>query len=425
MNTEVKTLLACIADDLTGATDVALTLTRAGLSTTQIVGVPGNSPIPKDQAIVIALKSRTIPAEEAVAQSLASVRRLRAEGVEHFFFKYCSTFDSTDQGNIGPVIEALMAELGVELSIACPAFPANGRTVYLGHLFVHGTLLEQSSLRDHPLTPMHDSNLVRVLSKQTRLAVGLLPYARVNAGVEAIQNELDQMSGKGTRVCIADALSERHVEDLGYACGDMKLVTGGSALAAGVGKRLLEKYAASGTTSSGPRFIPPTGHTVILAGSCSEATRAQVALASERLPAFRLDVESLLAGAPVVADAVAWAQERLGNTPVLIYSSADQSQRQATEDAYGKLTAGSAVEAAIAEIARRLRATGTTRFIVAGGETSGAVVESLQLCALRIGPEIDPGVPWTTSPDGDLALALKSGNFGSNDFFLKALQYLS
>lgn len=421
----MRPLLGCIADDLTGATDIALTLTRAGLSTTQIVGVPSAGEVPSDQAVVVALKSRTIPAREAVAQSVESVRRLRELGVEHFFFKYCSTFDSTDEGNIGPVVEALMTELGADHTIACPAFPANGRTVYLGHLFVHGTLLEQSSLRDHPLTPMRDSNLVRVLSRQTKLSVGLLPYLRVAAGVETIRKDLKELARRGTQICIVDAVSELQVEDVGYACGDMKLVTGGSALATGVGKRLLEDYGISAKSNSSSRFHPPAGRTAILAGSCSEATRAQVALASELLPAFRVNVDDLLSGANVVTEAVAWAEQHIGQRPVLIYSSAAQSERQAAEESHGKLAAGSAVEAALSEIAQRLRALGVTRFIVAGGETSGAIVERLQVRALRIGPEIDPGVPWTATPDGDLALALKSGNFGTSDFFLKALRYLS
>lgn len=421
-------LIGCIADDLTGATDLALTLVRAGLSTTQTVGVPADeSEIPDDQAIVVALKSRTIDPKEAVEQSVQTLRSLRKKGVEHFFFKYCSTFDSTDRGNIGPVIEALLAELDADFTIACPAFPTNGRTVYLGHLFVGGKLLEQSSLRDHPLTPMHDSNLVRVLQKQTALKVGLMGYTDVEAGPESIRQQVAKLASEGVQIAIADAVSERQVVDLGYACGYFPLVTGGSAVATGVAKRRLElQEELHGPNSGPPRldFAAPGGRTAIFAGSCSAATRAQVAVASKELPARQLDVAALLAGEAVVDGVVDWAAEQDDGRPILVYSSATQQQRQATEDAHGKQASGEAVEEALAEIALRLRDEGVTRYIVAGGETSGAIVERLGVNALRIGPEIDPGVPWTTDPTGTMAFALKSGNFGAEDFFLKALKHL-
>ena len=414
-------LIGCVADDLTGATDLALILKRAGCRVVQIIGVPeAGQAVPDADAIVVALKSRTVPAQAAVAWSLEALGWLRRAGCRQHFFKYCSTFDSTDQGNIGPVADAMMAALGAPVTIACPAFPENGRSIYQGHLFVGDMLLSDSPMKDHPLTPMRDSNLVRVLARQSRSHVGLVPFATVEKGPEAVRAALDALAAKGPSIAIVDAITNDHLMTIGAALDGMALVTGGSGVAMGLPQnflraRLLEARAAAAD------FDPPAGATVMLAGSCSAATRGQVEAARAALPSLLLDADALADDGGIVDEAIAWARERLAKGPALIYSSADPAVVARIQERHGREHAGAMIEGAFARIAAALREAGVTRYIVAGGETSGAVVEALGVNALRIGPEIDPGVPWTTSIGGaPLALALKSGNFGAPDFFAKA-----
>jgi 3-dehydrotetronate 4-kinase len=420
-------LLGCIADDLTGATDLALILTRAGMRTVQIMQIPEvNADFAAFDAVVIALKSRTIPAADAVALSLRSADALLAYGAKQIFFKYCSTFDSTDAGNIGPVSDALMDRLGAGLAIACPAFPANKRTIYFGNLFVGDVPLAESSMRNHPLTPMRDSNLVRVLQRQTRRQVGLVPYSVVDQGADAIRAAFAAARARNDSYVIVDALSDRHLVDIGAAADDMPLITGGSGVAIGlpanyVRKRLMRAAAP-------PTTMPaPAGRAAILAGSCSEATRAQVKTAvAAGLPAFRIDPLAIAGGTLSAASLVQWAVGQPAARPILIYSSADPDAVTGVQAALGRDKAGALVEEFLAEVARGLVAAGFTRLLIAGGETSGAVVNALDIVALEIGPEIDPGVPWTrTTGEPALVLALKSGNFGATDFFLKAWNLLS
>jgi uncharacterized protein YgbK (DUF1537 family) len=421
----VALLLGCIADDLTGATDLANTLVRQGMRTVQVIGVPdADAPLPDADAIVVALKSRTIPAAEAVAMSRAALERLRTAGARQFFFKYCSTFDSTDQGNIGPVADALLADLGESFTIACPAFPENQRTIYLGHLFVGRVLLSDSSMRTHPLTPMTDANLVRVLGRQTKAKVDLVPFAVVSQGPQAVAAEFARLRAAGVAHAVVDAVEDRHLLDIGTACAELKLVTGGSGIALGLPENFRRQGLLS-TTGTADALPKVAGKEAVIAGSCSAATLLQIEQMKRTRPAFAIDPVALAADEGLAGRAIAWARERLANGPVLIYASAPPDEVARIQQTLGRERAGELIEHALAEIAAGLVAAGGRRLVVAGGETSGAVVQRLGAKALRIGPQIDPGVPWTVSiGEPALALALKSGNFGTPDFFTKAFAML-
>jgi uncharacterized protein YgbK (DUF1537 family) len=420
-------LIGAIGDDVTGSTDLALMLSKHGMSVVQTIGLPRAGAVVHDaQAAVVALKSRTAPVGQAVADSLAACDWLLAQGARQIFFKYCSTFDSTEQGNIGPVAEALMERLGAEITIYCPAFPENGRSVYNGHLFVGGDLLSDSGMRHHPLTPMTDSNLVRFLGRQVRdpETVALVSYATVDRGPAAIRDRLQELAGRKCRHAVVDALTNRHLAAIGEACADLKLVTGGSGVAMGL--PLNFRRANLLGDSAGPALLPRLdGGIAALAGSCSAATRRQVKRMSARFPSISIDPQELASGTLSIEDVARWAAERIGQTPVLIYSTAEPEQVAAVQAQLGREAAGHLIEQAMGEIALLLRQTGVRRFIVAGGETSGAVMAALSVRSLRIGPEIAPGVPWTvTEEEPRLCLALKSGNFGDDDFFEKAVRML-
>ena len=414
-------LLGYIADDLTGATDLAIMLTRAGMRTLQVMQVPeAPGSLEGFDAVVIALKTRTCPVEEAVRLSLASADALLSHGARQIFFKYCSTFDSTDQGNIGPVADALLDRLEDPLALVCPAFPTNKRTIYMGNLYVGEVPLAESAMRDHPLTPMRDSNLVRLLQRQTRSKVGLLAFPIVNRGSDAIGAALATAQQLGQRFIVVDAITDDHLLAIGKAAAHHKLVTGGSGVALG----LPANFIAAGLMrlAEAPRTIAaPKGRAAVIAGSCSEATRAQVAAAkSAGIPAFEVDPLQIETGAHVGPRLAIWAKAQPANRPVLIYSSADPASVARTQETLGRDRAGAIIERALADAAEELVAGGFSRLIVAGGETAGAVVNRLSVTALEIGPEIDPGVPWTQAVGRDLVLALKSGNFGAPDFFIKA-----
>jgi len=418
-------LLGCIADDLTGATDLANTLVRQGMRTVQVIGVPdAKQPLSEAEAIVVALKSRTVPAAEAVAQSRAALAILQSAGAQQYFFKYCSTFDSTDAGNIGPVADALLADLGETFTIACPAFPENKRTIYLGHLFVGDVLLSDSSMRNHPLTPMTDANLVRVLGRQTKGKVGLVPFAVVSRGPEAIRAEFARLRAAGLRYAIVDAIEDGHLFSIGAAGADMRLITGGSGIALGLPANFRRRGLLS--TSGAAAALPAaSGRSAVIAGSCSAATLAQIEHMKQVQPTFAVDPLALAAGEDVVGRALTWASDRVTGGPVLIHASAPPEDVARIQAKLGRERAGEMIEQALAEIAAALVAGGVRRLIVAGGETAGAVVQRLGIKALRIGPQIDPGVPWTASiGEPPLALALKSGNFGAVDFFTKAFGML-
>lgn len=416
-------LLGCIADDLTGATDLALTLTREGLRTVQSTGQPRSDlDLAGIDALVVALKSRTIPAADAVAQSLAAAEALRRLGAQRFLFKYCSTFDSTDAGNIGPVGDALLEALGARQAIYCPAFPENGRTIFFGHLFVGDLLLSDSSMRHHPLNPMTDASLVRVLARQTKHKVGLVPLKQVQAGSAALRAALDKLASDNVRHVVVDAVADTDLGIIGEAVGDDLLVTGGSGVALGLPaayrRRGLLAHKANADTL--PKI---TGAAAVLAGSCSAATLGQIA--AFKGPHLHLDTDAIARGEAVVDTALAWAKDKLGNGPILLSASESPEAVKALQAKYGVEKSSHAIEKTMAALAKGLVAAGVARMVVAGGETSGAVVGALDVTALRIGPEIDPGVPWTASVGKKpLLLALKSGNFGAPDFFTKAFQRL-
>ena len=417
-------LLGCIADDFTGATDLASMLTRAGMRTVQVIDVPkASDAVPEADAIVVALKSRTIPAAEAIAQSLAACRWLTAAGAKQFFFKYCSTFDSTDKGNIGPVADALLAELGDDFSVVCPAYPENGRSIYMGHLFVGQQLLSDSPMRNHPLTPMTDSSLVRVMGRQTPAKVGLVALPTIRAGAAAIDGAFDKLRASGIRYAVCDAVDESNLIAIGHASANLKLITGGSGVALG----LPDNFRKAGLLVEAKDTHPlpkAGGGAAVLAGSCSEATRRQVEVMQKAHPSFKLDPAQLAQDFDVaVAEAIAWARQQTG--PFLIFSSDEPAHVADVQAKLGRDRAGSLVEEAFAAIAPALVANGVRRIVVAGGETSGAVVKALGVKQLAIGPVIEPGVPATFSlGQPGLALALKSGNFGGDGFFLTALARL-
>lgn len=412
-------ILGVIADDFTGATDVASMLVRAGMRTVQVMGVPDGPP-PEADAVVVALKSRTAPVSEAVRDSLAALRWLQGGGARQFYFKYCSTFDSTPTGNIGPVAEALLDALGSDFTIACPAFPENGRTVFRGHLFVGDELLSDSGMRHHPLTPMTDANLVRVLQAQCQGRVGLARHDVVSQGTDALRQRLAELRASGMRFAVVDAIDNDALRTMAAACADMPLITAGSGVALGL-PAVYETQGWLKPDAEAARLPSVGGRAAVLSGSCSSATNAQVAhwIAQGR-PAMRIDARALAAGEDLATQATRWAGAQ-GDTPVLIYATAQPDEVKAIQAELGVQRAGHLVEQCLARVAASLVDAGVRRLVVAGGETSGAVVQALGVQQLRIGAAIDPGVPWTQAEGRPLLLALKSGNFGTVDFFSKAL----
>lgn len=432
MGMQRNIVLGAIADDFTGATDLANNLVRGGMRCLQVIGVPQEDiDLQEIDAVVVALKSRSCPADEAVDSSLAALAWLREQGARQLFFKYCSTFDSTDKGNIGPVSDALSEALCAAQTVMVPAFPVNGRTVYQGHLFVGDRLLNDSGMQHHPLTPMQDADLVRVLSRQTAHPVGLANRAVLAQGAAATRAHLAALAEQGVRHVICDSLDEQDLDVLAEATVTLPLVTGGS----GLGQALPVQYRAQGWLAeiTEPGCLQPaSGSALVLSGSCSRATLAQVAnfLANHPNGGFALDPLSLAEGEKQYEQALAFALARLSqDTPVLIYASADPEKVTAAQQALGVARAGQLVEEALSQLAVTLVNEGVGRLLVAGGETSGAVVSALGITTLRIGEQIDPGVPWTQAPlagrDAPLSLALKSGNFGGVDFFTRAFEVLA
>jgi len=421
-NKSISPLLGCIADDFTGATDLAGILVLNGMRTTVTLGINERSASDAD-AIVVALKSRTASVTDAVESSLAALRWLQKQGCRQFFFKYCSTFDSTPEGNIGPVAEALMDELGVSLTVACPAFPANRRTIYNGYLFVGERLLEESSMRFHPLTPMTDSNLVRLLRAQSKRQVGLIQYSKVSSGSSSILQAIAESRSEGFGLVVIDAISESDLRNIASACQDLTLLTGASGLAAGIPDTFRSRGLLALKEDAG--LLPSvTGFSAVLSGSCSETTQRQVAWAEQRMAVLHLDPLSAATDPDLALKAAEWARLRMDKGPILISATADAKKVKEVQEKLGIGRAGQLVEDLLADIARRLAAHGVRRLIVAGGETSGAVVKALGIRNLRIGPQIDPGVHWAVA-EGDhrMLLALKSGNFGTDDCFTKAWSY--
>jgi len=417
-------LLGCIADDFTGATDLANNLVRAGMRVVQTIGVPNAHLSAEVDAVVVALKSRTIAPQDAIDQSLQALQWLQGQGAQQIYFKYCSTFDSTAQGNIGPVTEALMQALQTDFTIATPAFPDNGRTVFKGYLFVGDVLLNESGMQHHPLTPMTDANLVRVMQAQCTSKVGLLTHKTIAQGATAISQEITNLKQQGVRIAIVDAVSNDDLMRLGPALKGMPLVTAGSGVAIG----LPQNFGLSPTPQAS--VLPKaSGLQAVVSGSCSQATNRQVAhFKATGRPTFLIDPLHLKGSwEDLVQEALAWAQGHLASGPVLVYSTATPESVQAVQSQLGVEVAGHQVEQALAAIARGLVQQGVQQMVVAGGETSGACVQALAIEQLQIGPQIDPGVPWchAHTPMGGVHITLKSGNFGTDDFFSKAFTFLS
>ena len=411
-------LLGCIGDDFTGSSDLANTLSKQGMRCVQYTGVP-SGPAQKDvEAGIIALKSRSIHPDDAVRQSLAALAWLQAQGCEQIFFKYCSTFDSTPEGNIGPVADALAEALDAHKVIICPAFPGTGRSIYKGHLFVNDTLLNESGLQNHPLTPMTDPDIRRWLAPQTRFNVGHVDAEAVLAGAAAIKDALTAEHDAGKRRIVVDALRDADLMQIGAAADGLPLITGGSGVALG----LPANFAKRGQiAASGRDWRGEAGKCVVLSGSCSTATRAQIALHRKTNPAYEIDASAVIGG-QLSAEAVAdWLINAEG-VP-LAYSSADPAIVADIQKQFGREKSADAIESFFAEVSRRLVAAGIRKILTAGGETSGAIVEGLQLTTLEIGPEIDPGVPALRASDA-LVIAHQSGNFGAPDYFAKAASIL-
>lgn len=416
-------LLGCIADDFTGATDLAGLLARSGVPVSLRIGVPDTVPTNPAAFEVIALKCRTSPVAEAVAETRKALAWLQSAGATRFFWKYCSTFDSTPEGNIGPVAEALMRDIGTGQTIYCPAFPENGRAIFMGNLFVGEQPLAESPMKDHPLTPMRDSNLMRLLAPQVKGKVGLVNRLTVAQGAAAIRARLAQLAAEGVAHVVVDAVADADLFTIAEACQDMALLTGGSAIAMPLPKLYMAGDVGAAKPPTHPR--PATTKAVVLSGSSSAMTRAQVALYAASRPNFRLDPLDLAQNGP--AAALAWlAEQDLAHAP-LIYATAEPAQIAEVQSKLGRAKAGEIVEQALARLALAARDLGAARIVVAGGETSGAVTQALGVTRLDIGREIAPGVPWTyaTSNGKPIALALKSGNFGRSTFFDDALTALA
>jgi uncharacterized protein YgbK (DUF1537 family) len=420
--------LGCIADDYTGASDLANTLTRSGLRTVQTIGVPSDDlALPEVDAVVVSLKSRSIEAGLAVARSRSAEKWLRGRGARHVLFKICSTFDSTDAGNIGPVMDALRADCGEAIVLVTPAFPETGRTVYLGNLFVGAVPLNESPLKDHPLNPMHDSNLVRVLARQSKTRIGLVGLSDIARGPAAVRARLADLAAAGFGAAIADAVFDRDLETLGTVALDHRFSVGASGLGLGLARAVvasgLVKSNAAGTTSD----APVGGPAACLAGSCSQATLRQIAEAKSSMAVLHLDPDQVVADKDEARRALGWATERLENGPILIASSSTPDQVAALQARHGRDVAGHAIEQAMADIAEGLVQSGVRRLVVAGGETSGAVVDRLAIPGFVVGAEIAAGVPVLRAvgaKDGEMLLALKSGNFGGPTFFADALKLM-
>lgn len=415
-------LLGVIADDFTGATDIAGFLVENGMRTVQLNGIPTGEFDTSADAVVISLKSRSCLVDEAVTDSVTALKWLQSQGCQQFYFKYCSTFDSTAEGNIGPVTDALLAELGESFTIVCPALPVNGRTVYNGHLFVFGELLSDSGMRNHPVTPMTDSSVVRMMDAQSEGVSGLVNFQTIEQGSDAVTVRFNELKAQGSRYAVVDAFNAEHLVTLGQAAKSMKLITGGSGLAAGIAKNWTEHLVDQSDAKHAGS--PVKGTTVVFSGSCSVMTNQQVAVYKQLAPHFAIDVKACLTNDQYANEVFDWVMTNSqGDFAPLVYATADAAELKAIQEEYGAHASSHAVEQFFSQLAIKLQQHGVKNFIVAGGETSGVVTQSLAVKGFHIGPQIAPGVPWVKSVEGELSLALKSGNFGDENFFAKAQSF--
>lgn len=412
-------LLGVIADDFTGATDIAGFLVENGMRTVQLNGIPKQEIDINADAVVISLKSRSCPVDEAISASVAALKWLQTKGCQQFYFKYCSTFDSTAEGNIGPVTDALLAELNEDFTIVCPALPVNGRTVYNGHLFVFQDLLSDSGMRSHPVTPMTDSSLIRMMDAQSQGSSGLVNFQVIEQGSQAVSERFEILKQQGVRYAVVDAFNDDHLVTLGQAAKSLKLATGGSGLAAGIANNWAEHLA---DQSDAKKVGKPTkAPTVVFSGSCSVMTNQQVAAYKQQAPHFAIDVKACLTDEVYSNQVFDWVMTNIDSEfAPLVYATAEATALKAIQAEFGAQASSHAIEQLFSKLAIKLQQHGVKNFIVAGGETSGVVTQSLAVTGFHIGPQIAPGVPWVKSVDGELSLALKSGNFGDEHFFTKA-----
>ena len=408
--------LGVIADDFTGASDIASFLTENGLRTVQMNGIPVRALPDGVDAVVISLKSRSIAAQEAIAQSLSALQWLQAAGCKQFFFKYCSTFDSTAAGNIGPVTDALLDALGEDFTVISPALPVNGRTIFNGYLFVGQVLLNESGMQNHPITPMRDASLPRLMDAQARGKTGLVAYPDMVQDAAHVRDCFARLRADGYRYAVADSVDNAQLAVLAEACRDLRLVTGGSGLGAYLAALL------SGGKKGDNAFVPKKGATVVLSGSCSVMTNKQVAAYQAIAPTRFVEAERCIhEGDAYIEELYQWAVAHLGGEYApLLYATVPPDELKAIQQRFGVEKASHAIEQTFAALAVKLKAHGVRNFINAGGETSSIVVQHLGVDGFHIGRQIAPGVPWLRVLDDDLYLALKSGNFGSEDFFAHA-----
>jgi 3-dehydrotetronate 4-kinase len=405
-------LLGVIADDFTGASDIANTLVKEGMKVTQYVGVPSQQSLETCECGVVSLKSRTIPAQEAIKQSLEALEWLLQQGCVQIVFKYCSTFDSTAEGNIGPVAEALLARLGETKTVFCPAFPENNRSIYQGHLFVGDVLLNASGMENHPLTPMKNADLRAVLHAQSRLKVGHIAYKTIAKGAIDIKKALKENEAS---LFILDAITNQDLREIGKAVKEFKLITGGSGIAIGLPANF-------NIQPKSPPFMPIKGAGFVISGSCSLASQKQVEIYAQTHPSLLLKAENMMSGEMSVAKAVAFLSENINASP-LLYSTLSPNEVKKAQETYEKDVIAQKFEHFFGEVASVMVLRGVKRIVVGGGETSGAVVQALNVKSFEIGVEIAAGVPALTTEKG-LKIALKSGNFGQDDFYERALKIL-
>ncbi len=415
-------LLGVIADDFTGATDIAGFLVENGMRTVQLNGIPKEEVEIDADAVVISLKSRSCPVGEAINDSVTALKWLQANGCQQFYFKYCSTFDSTAEGNIGPVTDALLAELGEDFTMVCPALPVNGRTVYNGQLFVFQDLLSDSGMRNHPVTPMTDSSVIRMMDAQAEGTTGLVNFQVIEQGAQAVTERFSELKHQGNRYAVVDAFNAQHLVTLGQAAKSLKLVTGGSGLAAGIAKNWVEHLEDQSDAKQAGN--PAKAPTVVFSGSCSVMTNQQVAVYKEKAPHYAIDVKACLTDQDYSNQVFDWVMTHIqSELAPLVYATADATALKAIQEEFGAHASSHAVEQFFSQLAIKLQQHSVKNFIVAGGETSGVVTQSLAVKGFHIGPQIAPGVPWVKSVEGELSLALKSGNFGDKDFFAKAQSF--
>ncbi|TVO34091.1 3-oxo-tetronate kinase [Vibrio algivorus] len=415
-------LLGVIADDFTGATDIAGFLVENGMRTIQVNGIPSQPLETNTDAVVVSLKSRSCPTKQAITDSLQALEWLKQQGCQQFYFKYCSTFDSTPQGNIGPVTDALLNALNEDFTIVCPALPVNGRTVFNGHLFVMGQLLSESGMRHHPVTPMTDSNLIHLMNAQSQGETGLVNYQTIEQGVSHIQARFTQLKTEGKRYAVVDAFKAEHLDMIGASITKLKLTTGGSGLAAGIAKNWGEYL--QDQADAKQAGYPHKAATVIFSGSCSGMTNKQVNAYKDKAPHFAINIDQCLNQESYSDEVFDWVVNHLDQEMApMVYATADTSDLKNIQQQYGAQASSEAVEQLFSQLAIKLQTFGVRNFIVAGGETSGVVTQSLQVDGFHIGPQIAPGVPWVKSINSDLSLALKSGNFGNEAFFTAAQEY--